>query len=89
MGISGTVVDCSGFGTRVVPGVGGGQYCTRQQSSVWLGTIKQFDCTGKVGHLYVINNTLIAEKLIHMYGSSIPTQINDLPICEKQLFSVT
>jgi hypothetical protein len=38
-------------GTGVVPGVGGGQYWTRQQLSVWLGTMKQLGCTGKVGHL--------------------------------------
>lgn len=53
-----------GFGTRVIPtgvvfsggtgvvgGVGGGQYCTLQQLSVWLGTMKQLGCTGKDGHL--------------------------------------
>lgn len=62
------VVICCG-GTGVVPGVGGGQYCTRQQLSVWLGTMKQLGCTGKVGHLSYKQHPIgmcVKEKLVNV-----------------------
>jgi hypothetical protein len=54
-----------------VPEVGGGQYCTWQQLSVWQGTKKQFSCTGKSGHLsnkqISFNLNVLIDRLVNVY----------------------